>query len=341
MRADEAVAAKKEEAAEQRMQEEDAARRLAILRGEEPPPLTRSPAPDEDGPAKASEGRGPQPAGRKRKRAGEDDTEFEMRVAREQRAAAAEPAAQKPSRPSTVALVDQAGHFDLFGGLREGQAAKNDEVEREKAAKKREDEAAYSLRFADAAGRGKSNRAGPWYAKMGESKVESDAPSTNVWGKDDPGRRKRDAARIDRGDPLALMKSGAKKARELERERREAREEREQELKALRREERRREKKRRRQRADSEDSLEAFCLDGPGDERRSDRGGGENRERRPDRTNGENHEQRKHRYDEESRHDRHGSTERDQDERRRRRRHRSRDHSRQGSQRGQPRPKID
>lgn len=128
MQRDEAAAAAEEHAAEQRMQDVDAARRLAILRGETPPPLPEPEQPadpsdkqhtrrDRDGAFSSGAGG----AGRKRKRAGEDDTDFEMRVARERAEEGARVAGElageggSKRQKQDVSIVDSRGHIDLVG----------------------------------------------------------------------------------------------------------------------------------------------------------------------------------------------------------------------------------
>ncbi len=274
VRADEAAAAAREAAEEQRTQEEDATRRLMILRGETPPPLVSAPLAAGEAAARRPDGLGRERK-RKRKERGEDDTESEMRVARERIEAGPDSSTTDRGAPVakdavTVPLVDPTGHIDLFGT---GPLP----AEREKPKKPGGDEAAFALRFADAAGRGKPSLlggGGQWYA-AGEGREASGAPHTDVWGNDDPGRKAREARRIDRADPLALMKSGARRVRELECERRRERDERERELKELKREERRRRRQRRKRDETSRpramedddgggsgyDSLEGFSLD--------------------------------------------------------------------------------
>ncbi|TIC97452.1 Uncharacterized protein CH35J_007669 [Colletotrichum higginsianum] len=166
VRRDEAAAKAKEEAEEQRMQEVDAERRLAILRGEAPPPLAPVEAP-EDEPRPRDRDAGS--AGRekkKRKRAGEDDTEFELRVAKE-RADVLETANDTLRKSTSSApIVDSAGHIDLFGEERkQGRHLKNEEAEKEAAKKKKELEDQYTMRFSNAAGR--DGLVGPWYAASG------------------------------------------------------------------------------------------------------------------------------------------------------------------------------
>ncbi|KAI2777144.1 hypothetical protein F4815DRAFT_301703 [Daldinia loculata] len=275
VRRDEAAARARDEAEEQRQQEVDAERRLAILRGEILPPLPPPPPPqsnvedesrsqkrsrDED-PAAPSRGR----ERRKRKRVGEDDTDFELRLAREQASATQTTSDALVKSTSNAPLVDHTGHIDLFPEERSRvPIQKNEEAEREAAKKKREYEDQYTMRFSNAAG--KEGLVGPWYAKGGDIKdvVDGnlDAPSKDVWGNEDPRRKDREAARVVANDPLAMMKRGAAKIREVEKERRKLNEERERELKQLRKEEKRRERRRRREGRNDYDDLEGFTLDG-------------------------------------------------------------------------------
>ncbi|KAI0019471.1 hypothetical protein F4780DRAFT_793371 [Xylariomycetidae sp. FL0641] len=261
VRRDEAAAAAREEAEEQRQNEYDAARRLAILRGETPPPppepaapeASRDPAPRGDRAPRSGSER------RKRKRHGEDDTDFEMRVARERArdrddddddAAAA--SARKPQGSSDAPLLDARGHIDLFPA---DAGAKNADAEREAAAARRALEDQYTMRFTNAAGHGADPRRGPWYAVSGEAPAQK----TDAFGKPDARRGDRDAARAVASDPLAMMRRGAAKVREVEAERRAANAERERESRALRKEERRAERRRRREgRENDPDELEGF-----------------------------------------------------------------------------------
>ncbi|KAK1772321.1 hypothetical protein QBC33DRAFT_582916 [Phialemonium atrogriseum] len=281
VRRDEAAAAAREAAEEQRMQEDDAARRLAILRGEEPPP----PPPPPPRPEPESSSRRPpehiageRPERRKRKRAGEDDTDFEMRVATEQQRTPAAAAAggealsrllPGPAAGAAVSLVDERGHVALFAPPPLDERAERDGGKKRE--REREDQSQGGMRFSDAAGRGGAGLvvggAGPWYAQAGGdgSALGAEAPSKDVWGNEDPRRRMREAARLDASDPLAMMKRGAAKVRELGKERSREAKERERELRQLRKEERRRERRRRREGRDRDDvdDLEGFSLDGP------------------------------------------------------------------------------
>ncbi|KAI2617301.1 hypothetical protein GGS26DRAFT_408535 [Hypomontagnella submonticulosa] len=268
---DEAAAREREEAEEQRQQEVDSERRLAILRGEVPPPLPPPTSVDDKAPSrKRDRDEESTPAGRgrerrKRKRVGEDDTDFELRLARERTGTAQIMSDVLVKSTSNAPLVDHAGHIDLFPEERSRAVPlKNEEAEQEAAKKKREYEDQYTMRFSNAAG--KEGLVGPWYAKGGDIKDIVDgnleAPSKDVWGNEDPRRKEREAARVVANDPLAMMKRGAAKVREVEKERRQVNEEREKGLKQLLREERRRERRRRREGRDEHDDLEGFSLDG-------------------------------------------------------------------------------
>lgn len=247
VRRDEAAAKASEEAEEQRMQEVDAERRLAILRGDEPPPLP----PADEGRAiessRDSKDSLPSAPGRdrkKRKRTGEDDTEFELRLAKERTSQTDGSRDLILSKTSDAPIVGRDGHIDLFGeadAVR--KSSKNEEAEAEKRKKRKEMEDQYTMRFSNAAGQdGVEN---PWYSKSasGDSGLpEAESVGRNAFGNVDPGRKKRDADRITTNDPLAMMKRGAAKVREVKQERRKFQEERDRELQQLRKEEKRRER---------------------------------------------------------------------------------------------------
>ena len=243
VRSDEAAAQAAEEAEEQRMQEVDAQRRLALLRGEIPPPL---PEPEETPAVQAverlhGEARGSQ---RMRKRPGEDDTDFELRIANERYESRLGEDANLKHKTSSAPITDHTGHIDLLGDEQaRGRVEKNEEAEKEAKKKKQEYEDQYTMRFANAAGRDSMGQ--PWYSNSRDG-GGTEAPMKNVWGKDDPQRRERDAQRIVSNDPLAMMKLGASKARQVNQERKRMQEERDTELRQLRREQDNDERRRRR-----------------------------------------------------------------------------------------------
>lgn len=230
------------------MQEIDAQRRMAILRGEVPPPLLE---PAED--AKTStdkrdsiEARILYPGGgthKKRKRAGEDDTEFELRLANERLEPATSHTDEVRKPTSSAPITDRAGHFDLFGDEKaRAHTEKNEEAEKEKKKKQREFEDQYTMRFSNATGKGGLDK--PWYSNSSVAGVNR--TMKDVWGNEDPKRKERDTQRMVSNDPLAMMKKGASKVRELKQERKNFQEERDEELRRLRKEQDRKERHSRR-----------------------------------------------------------------------------------------------
>ncbi|KAI1337560.1 hypothetical protein F5Y15DRAFT_389611 [Xylariaceae sp. FL0016] len=343
VRRDEAVAREREEAEEQKLQEIDAERRLAILRGKDPPPLPPSFSADElkhdvDRKRHADEtsrdwGRGRER--KKRKRFGEDDTDFEMRIAREQASA---PQTEntlvkggKENKTSDAPLVDHKGHISLFPdevATPSQHLPKNAEAEAEAAKKRRAFEDQYTMRFSNAAGRDGllgTSASGPWYSKGGntDALVERNAqealPAKDVWGNEDPRRKEREVARVVSNDPLAMMKRGAARVREVAKERHSIDAEKTRELKQLRKEERREDKKRRRERrhrVKNDEYHGSYMLNGPPrsqDERKDDSGGHKHgSSSRHRQREGEEHYQHRHgnkHYRE--REERHGDSSRD------------------------------
>ncbi|PFH56714.1 hypothetical protein XA68_16108 [Ophiocordyceps unilateralis] len=251
VRRDEAAAIASEEAEEQRTQQIDAERRLAILRGEAPPPLDFPNGDDEVGPHEHqsfdedSSRRSDSGVRRKRKRQGEDDTDFELRLAREKNK-------ERESRSnvlqrrdtSSAPIVDRAGHTDLFGDERSRAHAQNKaEAESESRRKEQEYKDQYRMRLSSAAG--KAGLSKPWYSQLDGGSATMDAPSKDVWGNEDPRRKQREAQRLVKDDPLALMKEGTARTRELKAERKRLQEERDAQLKSLRRRHSSRERDRR------------------------------------------------------------------------------------------------
>ncbi|KAF5715783.1 hypothetical protein FMUND_6700 [Fusarium mundagurra] len=238
VRRDEAAAKAAEEAEEQRMQEIDAQRRLAILRGEVPPPIeVDEPPKDEETPVRDRDASQRTSTRRKRKLPGEDDTDFEMRIARENDNSALVRIEPEKKSTSSAPLVDHNGHIDLLGDEKSrAHAEKNQEAEKEAKKKKQSYEDQYTMRFSNATG--KDGVLKPWYSQS--DAAAPDASSKDVWGNQDPNRKERDAKRIESNDPLAMMKKGASKVREIKQERKRFQEEREEELKQMRRDERHR-----------------------------------------------------------------------------------------------------
>ncbi len=256
MQRDEAEAQAREDEQERRTQLVDSERRLQLLRGH---PVDDLPANEEQSSTvslKNHRGHG----SKRRRIAGEDDTERDMRLAKED--AALQSRGLYSLRPTNQPLTDTKGHISLFQPKCE-MKEKNKEAEAEQAKKKREHEDQYTMRFSNAAGF-KQGLNDPWYSTISRDDPE-EVPSKDVWGNEDVGRREREKMRADVNDPLSKMRKGVKKLRDVEKSRGEWRAERErelQELKALGQSRRKveRDRKRRRERIDS-DSLEDFSLE--------------------------------------------------------------------------------
>lgn len=296
---DEAAAAAREEADEQRMREADAERRIQLLRGLEPPPSPPIQADKEAGRRERREEH--DRSGRERKRrkiAGEDETDMEMRYAQED--ASRNPGRkqmQMTRKESDAPLTDQRGHISIFPAESSKHAgAKNAEAAAEKSKRKREFEDQYTMRFSNAAGFKNAIGQTPWYQALGEEGVEV---GKDVWGNEDPRRREREKARLVGDDPLGAIKRGVAGVREVERERGRWREERGKEVRAMEREERRERESRRRKRG-GEEGLAGFSLDGElgeGKGARSGNGQGkEGRHWRDHRSRSPQREYREHRH---------------------------------------------
>ncbi|KAL8829185.1 MAG: hypothetical protein Q9170_006280 [Blastenia crenularia] len=267
---DEAAAAAREAAEEQRMQEVDAERRIQLLRGIQPEPLTAGS--DTAAPVVEDE-RKSYPRERKRRRiAGEDDTERDIRFACEDRAVVPAKAELqlKSVKNSDAPLMDRRGHIDLFpmnGSKHNGP--KNSDAETEKAKKKKEYEDQYTMRFSNAAGYKKSIGETPWYQSSAATQSESiETPSKDVWGNEDPRRKEREKLKVAADDPMAAMKKGVAQLRQIERERNEWQEERDRETRGMEESERRR--KHRSRMKHKEDGLDGFSLDAPAVDDRHD-----------------------------------------------------------------------
>jgi hypothetical protein len=272
VKADEAAAAAREAAHDQRMQELDAERRAAILRGRTPPPLPQEP------PTKVPTSRrtgDTDERGRDRKRrklAGEDDTDMDIRVAK---SITARPKDETEdvrvlklrSTATDAPLQDHAGHIDLFPlDMKDAiKRERNAEAEKEKRKKEKAIEDQYTMRFSNAAGKGGVDR--PWYAavqKPVQDTAKQDAAiyegfvNKDVWGNEDPRRKDREQARISTNDPFAFMQKAQAQLKKSKQDRKQWAEERDRELRELRsaqeREERRtRHLKRKRREVDDDE----------------------------------------------------------------------------------------
>lgn len=276
------------------MQEVDAEHRIQILRGIRPDPLPEIP---ESTGASHHERNGRRPERKRQRIAGEDDTDRDLRIARENNEAAARStqALATTSKTSDAPLTDSKGHINLFpeeGSRR--KAPKNADAEAEMAKKKKEYEDQYTMRFSNAAGFKESIAQKPWYSSAGRIQAGNDAVATvpkDVWGNEDPRRKERAQMKLVADDPMAIIQKGVSDIRQVEKERKKWRMERERELNELIESEKRRERKKRRRRAD-EDDLEDFSLDRPldrSDHEQSHRDRHRSRYRSRERTSREKH----------------------------------------------------
>lgn len=254
------------------MQEVDADRRMRILRGESVEAIVDA---VELGNARDSSAQGIfkshtnglRPERKKRKRYGETDTDFEMRLASEQTLARDEEKQISLRLNEDSSIVDKKGNISLFSQGTTKDSGKNTDFEEDARRKKKKMEDQYTMRFENAAGFNQ-NLTSPWYSSNRHA-AEDEAPGKDVWGNEDPRRKEREAARTISNDPLAMMKSGAARARMVEKERKQRNEERARAMKELEREQKRLRKKGRREEA--EDKLEGFSLDAPSRSRSSGR----------------------------------------------------------------------
>lgn len=243
------------------MQEVDAERRIQILRGL--PVEAPSATTEEEQIGRSKENR-PDRERKRRRIAGEDDTDRDIRFAQESNALVPPKAEMqmKSQKSSDAPITDARGHINLFpvGGTRHN-APKNAEVEAEKAKKQKEFEDQYTMRFSNAAGFKQAIGEKPWYHKrgaIGDEIEEVEAPSKDVWGNEDPRRKEREKMRTVAEDPLAVIQKGVAGVREVERERKKWKEEKDREIRELEEAERRQERRRKRRKADD---LEVFSLD--------------------------------------------------------------------------------
>lgn len=288
---DEAAAAAHEEEADRRLDEYDAERRIATLRGQRPP----SPPPDFDPEADAAKSRrrhfDTSSSGRERKRrriTGEDDTDRDIRLAKEDADAAAdsrEVLKVDSKRPNDTPLHDHEGHINLFpvDARAAKRAEKNVELEAEKKKKEKEFEDQYTMRFENAAGKGGVGK--PWYAEQRnghggaeEAKDQNNerallVESKDVWGNKDPRRRERAQMRMSASDPLAFMKKAQTQLKDSERDRATWKRHRDKEAGELEKlhEFERRQRRSNKPIGDGDDGLERFSLNAPWVESNHDR----------------------------------------------------------------------
>nr|POE93634.1 uncharacterized protein c5e4.10c [Quercus suber] len=305
VRRDEADAQARREAAEQRMQAEDAAYRTALLRGEDPvKPTVSSSFEAEDEEEDESLARGREDGARKRSRRrlrGEDDTDRDIRFAREDVEAGSKArqtlllgSAHKSttSKRDDTSIVDAQGHIRLFAepsSVASLQDREQNDGNQEK--KRRKEERVSKMRLDDAAGYNDSMQKGPWYASNKHANLTSQDPNTNdhllanvpdkdVWGNEDPRRKSREQSRITSSDPFAAMQQAQSQLKQKQRDRMSWEKQQAKDLAELRdvdEDRRRRHSEHRRHRAEADD-LDGFTLDSLADGK--GRGGARHRSRK-------------------------------------------------------------
>ena len=191
---------------------------------------------------------------KKRRLAGEDDTDRDIRLAQESKS---QPESHVASNDTAVTLFDDNGHIDLVQqGPTSAQAGeKSSRIQRPVP-----DE--LGVKLSDAAGR-ISGSTKPWYSSTtADGGYAHETVSKDVWGNEDAGRLQRNLKRVDANDPLADMKRGLKQLREAETRREEWKSQRERDLNDVEDLARKERKRQRRRRDAEEESLDGFDLDG-------------------------------------------------------------------------------
>jgi len=233
------------------MQELDAERRAAILRGRTPPPLPEEAPKQEHGARRVRDNDERDRGKKRRKLAGEDDTDMDIRLARAITAPGDDDDADKDikvlklrSTASDAPIEDHAGNINLFPVdikevIKRERAA---EVDKEKRKREKALEDQYSMRFSNAAGRAGLDQ--PWYtaqqkplddaAEGHDSTVHQGFANKDVWGNEDPRRKEREQARISTNDPFAFMQKAQAQLKKSKQDKKRWAEERDRELRELR-----------------------------------------------------------------------------------------------------------
>jgi len=253
VRRDEAEAQAREAEEERKQQESHADRRLCLLRGqaEEAAPGVRL-VTEHKAPSRDHDHR------RKRRRlAGEDDTDRDIRLARED--------ALLPEHGNEICdgqhtLVDRDGHVDLMTEQHDRSRQMNDSARSKVVDKVHPGDALNGVRLVDAVSRYDGANQ-PWYTSTRSGLVHQEAVSKDVWGKEDPRRRAREERRLDASDPLAAIKKGVKQLRQAEQSREEWKRQREKDLNEVEELAKRERRRRRRRYKADENSLEDLKLD--------------------------------------------------------------------------------
>ena len=260
------------------MQELDAERRAAILRGRTPPPLPEEAPKQGHGSRRVRENDERSRGKKRRKLAGEDDTDMDIRLARAITAFGNDnddadkdtKVLKLRSTASDAPIEDHAGNINLFPvDIKEAiKRERNAEVDKEKRKKEKALEGQYTMRFSNAAGRAGLDQ--PWYtaqqkplddaAEGHDSTVYQGFVNKDVWGNEDPQRKEREQARISTNDPFAFMQKAQAQLKKSKQDKKRWAEERDREIRELRAAQEqddrqsRHHKRKRRDRDDAQDS---------------------------------------------------------------------------------------
>ncbi|KIX03459.1 uncharacterized protein Z518_07011 [Rhinocladiella mackenziei CBS 650.93] len=232
VRRDQAEARRREEENERRELKDAADARLQLLKHE--PKETSRISSEQDGTLdSAVSGRGSYNVRmQKRKLPGEDDTDRDIRIARETTSTSyldASTSTYKRRRSDKEdSLVDANGNISLIPVPNQSEASNISH-------KSRLEEDPYTVYLSHATGKGKDSGDTPWYSAVPVARPGGGISSraTEPWGDDSPQRRAREAARVSAIDPLAVMKKGVKQLREAEKHRKEWMTQRERDLKEV------------------------------------------------------------------------------------------------------------
>ncbi|KAL2437112.1 hypothetical protein ABEF95_016343 [Exophiala dermatitidis] len=240
VRRDEAEAQRQAEEREKKALRDEADERVRLLRGDAPQPSDDSAKTiqvqvhDNDN---ATALRVPPPHRiQKRRLAGEDDTDRDIRIARERQVATTLSLKRQgpDEKEEDDSIVDSNGNISLIPVRHQHQQQLHNDSSGSAARKKAKiDEDPYTVYLSHAAGKDKDLATSkPWY--YGGSSTGNDGLLTRAkWGDDSDRRRERESARIASQDPLATMKRGVRQLREAEKQRQKWMEQRERDLREV------------------------------------------------------------------------------------------------------------
>lgn len=155
---------------------------------------------------------------KKRKLAGEDDTDCEIRLAREDAVKGSSQLLTTKQHHSDEPPTDLRGHVSLFP--EERRRSENPVTEDTNARSRNETYHQDAIPLSSATGMDSTSRQ-PWYTASPDRPNGSNLPSKDVWGNEDPRRKERDHQRLTANDPLTAMKRGIQQLRKAERHRKE------------------------------------------------------------------------------------------------------------------------